>query len=273
MEPSDTIPEALGHRSTHWRLLAVWSCGLLAFFISFVTAAIIRPSHLEIYVSARSSCAPRAGCARDFVTAPARARARAQIVRRLTTLLRCLATVLILLKLPLLLFASTLPLPFYDYTSTRSGQSWNFGFGRPVFGIAFCGILFSITASHVLRWLALVSLLVVILADSISEIDLSNHITCLERGLCEYAEGYNLVVMCMMWWRDLLALFTEVWALVTIAYLLAALGLSSTRYSARDLKRDAGKKERQISCASPPEVAGRTTGASRRVNPSSASPG
>ena len=57
MEPSDTIPEALGHRSTHWRLLAVWSCGLLAFFISFVTAAIIRPSHLEIYVSARSSCA------------------------------------------------------------------------------------------------------------------------------------------------------------------------------------------------------------------------
>ena len=85
MEPSDTIPEALGHRSTHWRLLAVWSCGLLAFFISFVTAAIIRPSHLEIYVSARSSCAPRAGGARDFVTAPPRA--RAQIVRRLTTLL------------------------------------------------------------------------------------------------------------------------------------------------------------------------------------------
>ena len=66
-------------------------------------------------------------------------------------------------------------------------------------------------------------------------------ITCLERGLCEYAEGYNLVVMCMMWWRDLLALFTEVWALVTIAYLLAALGLSSTRYSARDLKRDASQ--------------------------------
>ena len=178
-------------------------------------------------------------------------------MRRLTTLLRCLATVLILLKLPLLLFASTLPLPFYDYTSTlRTVVELRL---RPArVRRTFCGILFSITASHVLRWLALVSLLVVILADSISEIDLSNHITCLERGLCEYAEGYNLVVMCMMWWRDLLALFTEVWALVTIAYLLAALGLSSTRYSARDLKRDAGKKERKVSCASASEVAGRT---------------
>merc|ERR1711871_468442 len=90
---------------THWRLLLVWLGGLIAFFASFVTAACTKPHHLEIY-----------------------------IVRRLTVLLRFLATVLILLKLPLLFIASCLPMPFLDFTASAStGHSWNFGMGRPCF--------------------------------------------------------------------------------------------------------------------------------------------
>ena len=67
--------------------------------------------------------------------------------------------------------------------------------------------------------------------DTFSEADLSSHITCQRRGECEFAAGYNSVLMSLYWYRDLLALFLEVWALVTIAYLSAALGLFHTTRS------------------------------------------
>ena len=192
-------------------------------------------------------------------------------------LLRFLATVLILLKLPLLFIASSLPMPFLDFTASAStGHSWNFGMGRPCFAIVMLGLLYSITWSALCRWLSLVSLLVIILSDSISEIDLANHVQCLERGLCDYTEGYNLVVLRLMYSGDLLSLVTEVWALVTLAYLGAALGCFHGRYAMRDLdrRRDGSKKEtlRKVSFASASEVAGRTT-ASRRVLLPASSPG
>ena len=95
--------------------------------------------------------------------------------------------------------------------------------------------------------------------------------------MCEHVEGYNGAMMHLLWYRDLLALFLEVvttclplpllsvatprcfgilhaqcyfraltnsctralqvWALILVAYLSAALGLFHGRYSFRELER------------------------------------
>ncbi|CAM9833452.1 unnamed protein product [Chrysoparadoxa australica] len=112
----------------------------------------------------------------------------------------------------------------------RGGNSYSWGWGRPVVNLlAFSGGLF--LDYHVaLRWLCVLGLATAVAVDSMSYYELLWELGCIREDRCPLQNGFTEKFVRYAQLRDLAAVGMELWALLLALYLLSAVGACFTAY-------------------------------------------
>jgi hypothetical protein len=159
------------------------------------------------------------------------------LLRGLVRLARLLLAASMALLVPLTKAAAAkqpAPMPT-PVTSYAGGDSWNFGWGRPLCGLVLCAVGLFLDYHPALRWACIAGLLSALVFDTISAFDITQQMTCVQSSRCPLVPGYTLSAMALLRSRDLGACAVNTWALLHMAYLSAVIGPCSTRFSYRQL--------------------------------------
>ncbi|KAG5188316.1 hypothetical protein JKP88DRAFT_287501 [Tribonema minus] len=159
-------------------------------------------------------------------------------LRFLIRALRGLLLAYIALLAPLLTLAArwdAMPIP-RPITAYRDGSgSWNYGWGRPMTGMAsaFMGMFMDYHPG--VRCICMGGLSVGLVLDTISAIDLDTQRYCVAEGRCPMAKGYTAQLLQWLYFREMAACAIGTCALAHILYLSAVTGVFRTRYTYRQL--------------------------------------
>mmetsp|Transcript_26060 Transcript_26060/g.34199 ORF Transcript_26060/g.34199 Transcript_26060/m.34199 type:complete len:332 (-) Transcript_26060:169-1164(-) len=170
------------------------------------------------------------------------------LVKRLNISCKPLVLFLVLLQLPLFYIAANLGTPIIDAKTSYTGgdgDSWNYGWGRPLTALGFLGVggLF-ITSHWVFRILTILGLMQDIILNTVSAVDLDNWISCINTSKCVATTGYNYEWYTELRTRDCGTMFLEIWLLLLVVTISLANGFFSARYSYRQLSTgDANRME------------------------------
>lgn len=163
-----------------------------------------------------------------------RAKLETTHLRLLVKVARLLLSICLLLLVPLVLCAgqeypAPVPTPVTEYENKKG--SWNYGFGRPLWGMTCIAIGLFLDYHPAVRWICVQGLVITLVGDAVSVFDLVNHLDCVNAERCALVAPYTVEAMQFLCWRDLVGSFFGVWALLQVLYLAVSIGLCNTRHT------------------------------------------
>eukprot|EP00953_Heterococcus_sp_UTEX-ZZ885_P005931 3673-Heterococcus_DN1.PRE.1 len=127
------------------------------------------------------------------------------LLRGVVRIARLLLAASMALLVPLMKAAAAkqpAPMPT-PVTSYAGGDSWNFGWGRPLCGLVLCSVGLFLDYHPALRWACISGLLSALVFDTISAFDITQQMICVQSGRCPLVPGYTLSNMALLRGRDL----------------------------------------------------------------------
>lgn len=140
--------------------------------------------------------------------------------------------VLLLVPLFWLALAGTHPVTT-PMTSLGTGDSWNFGWGRPCINFALTFVGFFLDYHPAARMACMIGMAQSVVLDTLSSYDLGTQLECVESGRC--AENVSVWGLRMLNARDLASITLATWGLLLICHLNLVIGTCRIRYSFRRL--------------------------------------
>lgn len=144
------------------------------------------------------------------------------------TFLRILVFTEVLSNLMLLYFAIGLgpPIVLHAYTSYGNGDSWIYGYARPLVGILCIGMGTMGDMHAMFRWMCVIGVVHQIIFNALSAFQIGQYIDQVKQ-LSAPTGDYTLTALNIYYWRDVLSFGLCIWILLLNSLFLSVVGLTN----------------------------------------------